>query len=64
MKLIIEFDKENLLSLLRNFGLALTLGGFFFGSLQKGDLKTATTVVIIGVIFALTGSLRKIKWQK
>ncbi len=54
-----EFDKAHISTLLRNFGLAVTLGGLFYGALEGGDLRKALVLGIMGIGMALLGSIRK-----
>ncbi len=54
-----EFDKSHISTLLRNFGLAVTLGGLFYGAIEDGDLLKALVLGIMGIGMALLGSVRK-----
>ncbi len=54
-----EFDKTHLSTLLRNFGLAVALGGLFYGALDDGDLRKAAALGIMGTGMALLGSIRQ-----
>ena len=59
MKIKYECDIDQVLALVRHFGLALTLGAVFHGTLESGDLIVSGLLSIIGVVFALSGTLKE-----
>ena len=59
MRIKYEFDIDQILALLRHFGLALTLGAVFHATLENGDLGVAGILSITGVVFALSGTLKE-----
>ena len=52
MKIKYEFDIKLVRSIFRDFGLAVMLGGLFYGTLQDGNL--AKTWLLLGTGFAFT----------
>ena len=59
MRIKYELDINQILWLLRHFGLALTLGAVFHVTLNSGDLLGAGILSITGVVFALSGTLKE-----
>ena len=50
---------DQIKAVLRNFGPALTLGGIFYGILDKGELTSAILLTVGGGIIAFIGTLEK-----
>ena len=59
MKMIYEFDIQQIKTLTRAFGLAMAVGGFISGVLDNGDLFISSSSVIVGTIIAILGTLKE-----
>lgn len=54
-----RLNKEHIEGMLRHLGLAITIGGLFYAVLEEGSLHIAIPFTIIGVLFAIIGSLER-----
>ena len=59
MKIKYEFDKKRVQSIFRDFGLAVTLGGLFYGTLEDGNLFKTWLLLMSGMAFAVISTLKE-----
>lgn len=52
-------NNAELKALIRNFGLAITIGAMFFGAFEGGSFYIAVPFAVIGILTAVTGTLEK-----